>query len=193
MPPPRLALPRVSACARWQLLRVLGEGACAVVYEAVDTARHKLVALKLYYSACGGPHAATAAADAEWEAYESLGAAGVEAESSDAGRSAGIPRAYAHGGCSASHAGPRAACSLHCPGLARTRMRMVARTRVHIAPCAWAAAPLPRHADMHPSPACRGANACRHAQAGKRQGQAAVRRGGGGSLPGNAAVGARPF
>ncbi|GBF94073.1 hypothetical protein Rsub_07341 [Raphidocelis subcapitata] len=102
-----LALPHTTADGRFVLLRALGAGAAARVFQAVDPRSGQQVALKVFHrhasSGAGG-----SAASSEFAAYRALGAvrpresnsSGGSDGGSDGGSEAeqhGIPAAYEHG------------------------------------------------------------------------------------------------
>ena len=99
-----LSLPYATACGRFTLLRLLGAGAAAEVYEAVDTTDGRAVALKAFRPLFSMQQSAVRPEDAaavEFGAYMALGAAGPRSACVGGGStlpaSHGILHAYSHG------------------------------------------------------------------------------------------------
>ncbi|KIY97808.1 hypothetical protein MNEG_10154 [Monoraphidium neglectum] len=118
---PLLAVPQRSADGRFDVLRVLGGGSAAQVYEAVDMHSGEAVALKILApdhaapGSCGVAAGALAAA-AEFDSYQALGATahgdpGSCAADLASAAAHGIPFAYQHGVLTVSHPNTQASAS----------------------------------------------------------------------------------
>jgi hypothetical protein len=96
-----LNLPLRTSDGRFVLLRALGGGAAAQVFEAHDMTREERVALKVlqtraWDNAVSAPGSLDAVA-AEWRTYERLGAADGGSGGADPASAHGVPRAFNHG------------------------------------------------------------------------------------------------